>query len=107
MENNTKKEYSLEEILKSSGYEQEHIDFCSMVLEILRNSGKHFGHTTVAEMVNVLHYAHLMTLVHNGVIPLEDEENFETPTVMKYSAMFAENIMNTVKAYKKEKENET
>jgi len=103
MEDNTKKEYSLEETMKKSGYKCEHINFCNMLLEILETSGKHLGHTTVAELVNVVHYAHLMTLVHNEVIKLEDEENPETPSVMRYSAMFAENIMNTAKAYRKEK----
>ncbi|MBT6047735.1 MAG: hypothetical protein HOG49_13080 [Candidatus Scalindua sp.] len=102
MENNTDKVFSLEEIMREGGYKDEHLTFCNMLLEVLESSGMHLGHTTIAELLNVVHYAHLMTLVHNEIIEVEDLENPETPTVMRYSATFAENIMNTARAYKKE-----
>ncbi|MBT7930211.1 hypothetical protein HN682_09985 [Candidatus Peregrinibacteria bacterium] len=104
MEDGTKNEFSLEETMKMSGYESEHINFCNMLLEILETSGKHLGHTVIAELLNVTHYAHLMTLVHNDIIVVEDLENPEVPSVMRYSAMFAENIMNTAKAAREEDE---
>lgn len=103
MKDNTDKLYSLEETMRDAGYQGEHINFCNMLMEILEKGGMQLGHTTIAELMNIIHYAHLMTLVSNEVIQIEDEENPETPTVMRFSATFAENIMNTAKAFKKEK----
>jgi hypothetical protein len=83
---------SLRDMMKGNGYEDAHIDFCEFVLELCETTGTILGHMQVADLLNVIHYAHLVRLHDEGIIPFESD-CLGHPSVMGLSATFAENIM--------------
>jgi sulfur carrier protein ThiS len=88
-----KENRTIEDIIKEGGYKQEHVEFANMIMEILTVSGNCLGHSTIADLLNIIHFTHLIALFNNGIIKYDSDDPNDA-TVMNYSAMFAKNIMS-------------